>query len=159
MIRLDQPTVMDLCWLALNMREDEKDQWCALTNSDGYDPDMCARGLIAIPGPCWALIDTESNQAIVAGGFEPIRPMVWQTWMAGTDQAWEKHWRRITKETRLLMDGLFAEGVAHRIQCYGLASRTAAHEWYARGMRLKFEGVHSKLYADGRDAVCYARVK
>lgn len=156
MIQLSSTTLDDFAYIARRMREDEQDQWCALVGRAEYDADLCARGLAAINGPSFTLLSDGTPFCI--GGFDPIRPGVYQTWMAGTLAGWVHHWRAITKNSRRLMDHLLANG-AHRIQTIALASRVDAHEWYARGLQQSWEGVHRGWYADGRDAVCYARVK
>lgn len=149
------PALQDFVWLAMHMREDERAQWEALTGMP-YDADIAARGFANIPGVSFVLLDDE-GRAFCAGGFEEIRPRVWQTWMAGTAEGWEQHWRAITKHSRRLMANLFESGRAQRIQTYALASRTAAHEWYRRGLQQQFEATHPCFFADGQAAVCYAR--
>jgi hypothetical protein len=154
-VRVGFPTAFDLAWLAMHMRADEQAQWCALTGRGEYDADLCARGMAAIGGVSWCLYGRD-GRPFCAGGFEEVRPKVWQTWMAGTDEGWKRHWRTITKEARRCMAGLFAHG-AQRIQTYALASRTEAHEWYRRGLLQDYEGTHRAFFADGQDGVCYAR--
>lgn len=156
MIQLAAPIMEDLSFVARRMREDERAQWCALTGRDEYDPDLCARGLARLDGPAFCLVS--EGLPFCVGGFEPIRPGVYQTWMAGTPEGWEQHWRAITKHSRRLMAQLLATD-AHRVQTYALASRKQAHEWYARGLGQSFEAIHRCLFADGQDAVCYARVR
>lgn len=154
MIHLGVPTVVDLAYLAEHMRPDEREQWCALLGADSYCPDIAARIFATTQGYGWCLYD--DDMPLVAGGLQPIESGKWQTWMVGTPEAWERHWRRITKECRRLFDGLFADGTARRIQTYALESRTAAHEWYARGLGQQYEGTHVEFFADGQNAVCYA---
>lgn len=158
MTTLGYPSVMDLAWLAAHMREDERAQWCAVTGRAEYDADLAARTFAMTVGPMFCLYGDDA-MPLCAAGFEEIRPGVWQTWMAGTPEAWETHWRTITKHTRRICEGLFADGVARRIQTYALASRRAAHVWYSRCMGQTYEGLHRSFYADGQDAVCYARTK
>lgn len=157
MSRLSRPILEDFAFICRRMREDECAQWCALTGFEHYNPDLAARGLAVLTGPSFSLVDDQGLPYCV-GGFEPIRPGVYQTWMAGTDAGWVHHWREITKQSRRLMDDLLAHD-AQRIQTYALASRTQAHEWYSRGLKQTFEGVHRRFFADGQDAVCYARVR
>lgn len=156
-VRLATPIVGDFVYLAQNMRDDEIAQWLALTGAADYNPDLCARGFLALTGPAFVLVGPD-NLPVVAGGFEPIRPGVYQTWMAGTTAGWAKHWKAITRHSRRLVDGMLRDGVAQRVQTYALASRTAAHTWYERGLGQTFEGVHRSFFADGQDAVCYARI-
>lgn len=153
MTHFTAPTVMDLAYLAMHMREDEKAQWSALTGLP-YDAELCARGMAAIPGPSWCLVGDDGMPLVVAG-LEPIRPGVYQAWMAGTPEAWVTHWRSITKHCRRVFADLFAEG-AQRIQTLALESRKAAHVWYERGLLHRYEGTHAAYFADGQNAVHYA---
>lgn len=157
-LRLVRPLVEDVAYLSRRMREDEIEQWLALTGFAEYDPDRAARSIIATMGEVnFCLVDAD-ERAIVVGGYDEIRPKVWQTWMVGTKEGWERHWRSITKAARRTMDSLLDSGRAHRVQTYALASRTAAHEWYRRGLGMTYEGTHRRHFASGADAVCYAKV-
>jgi hypothetical protein len=155
--RLSSTIIEDVAYVTRRMRPDEIAQFLALTNLTEYDPDVAARALLAIRGPSFTAMGDDGLPFCVAG-FEPVSPGVWQPWMAGTMEGWDKHWRFITKTTRRWMDQLFDNG-ARRIQTFALASRKDAHEWYARGMQQQFEGLHRQWFADGQDAVCYARVR
>lgn len=156
-VRLTVPIVEDFAYLARRIREDEKAQWLALTGARTYEPDDCARNCVMLQGQKFVLVDG-SDLPIVAGGFEEVRPDVFQTWMIGTDAGWAQHWRAITMHSRRLMQRLLDQG-ARRLQTYALASRTKAHQWYERGLRQQYEGTLRQFYADGQDAVLYARVR
>lgn len=157
-LRVVPPLVADFVRLSRRMRADEVEQFLALTGMTVYEPEIASRMFLATPGLSYALVDADDN-AIAVSGCEEVRPLVWQTWMVGTDEGWASHWRGITKFCRRQMDTMFANGQAHRFQTYALASRVRAHEWYARGLQMEYEGTFRKFFANGADAVCYARVK
>jgi hypothetical protein len=153
--RLVPVLVTDLVRLAYEMRDDEKDQWCAVTGNAEYDPDLAGRMFAQIGGVSWCYVNA-AGEPVAAGGFEEVRPKVWQTWMAGTMEAWTDHWKAITRHSKRLGDRLIENGHANRIQTYALAERTAAHRWYeALGQR--YESHLEQFFADGRDAVCYVK--
>jgi hypothetical protein len=153
------PTISDILYIAGRMRDDEIAQYLALTGLSEYDPDVCTRTVLRVMGDVnFCLLDADGLPYCV-GGYDEIRPMVWQTWMMGTPEGWEKHWMDITKFSRRTMDSLLASDRAHRVQCYALATRTEAQEWYKRGLKMEFEGTLRKLFADGQDGVCYVKVK
>lgn len=156
-VRLEAPMLQDWVYLAHHMRDDERAQWEALTGMP-YDADFAARGFANTPGVAFVLIGAD-NKPIVGGGFEEIRPKVWQTWMAGSPEGWGTNWRAITKYSRRLINDLFASGRAQRVQTYALESRKAAHQWYLRGLGQSYESTLPKFYSDGQSAVCYARVE
>lgn len=155
--RLANLIVEDVAYLARRMRADEIAQYLALTGLQEYDPAVAARAFLAIRGPTYTVVG-DDDLPVCCGGFEEVMPGVWQPWMVGTMDGWAKHWRFITKTSRRLMDDLFTHG-ARRIQTFALASRKDACAWYARGLKQEFEGLHRAWFADGQDAVCYARVR
>jgi hypothetical protein len=157
-LRLVRPTLMDLAYLAVHMRGDEIEQYLALTGADTYDADTAARGFAAIPGVSFALVAPD-DLPVCAGGFEQVRPGVWQTWMVGTDDGWARYWRGMTKHTRRVMDALLAADGNRRIQTNALATRRAAHEWYRRGLGMQDEGVWRSFGVHGEDVMCFARVR
>lgn len=154
-VRLASPLLEDYCYLTKNMRPDEIEQWEAVTGSK-YDSNSCALGLASIPGLKFTIID-KKGYPVCVGGFEEIRPKVFQCWMAGTMDGWAKHWRVMTKFTRRIMDDMFESGQAQRIQIYALSSRTEAHRWYEKGLQCAYEGEHPYFFAGGQSAVCYAK--
>ena len=56
------------------------------------------------------------------------------------------------------MQGLFDAG-ARRLQTGALASRTKAHEWYVRGLKMKPEGVCEGFGLGGEDMATFVRLK
>lgn len=155
--RLASLVIEDVAYLARRMRPDEIAQYLALTGLTEYQPDVAARAFLAVRGPSFTVLG-EDDRPVCCGGFEETRAGVWQPWMIGTLEGWATYWRFLTKTSRRLMAQLFDEG-ARRIETYALASRKEAHEWYARGLGQQCEGVLRGWFADGQDAVLYARVR
>jgi hypothetical protein len=141
-------------YLASHMRQDEVEQWLAFSGDDVFVPRQWAATIDAFRGPRYTIMDSHGLPA-AAGGYAYLSPGVWQSWMAGTMDGWEHHWRSITKAVRWLMEGMFHIG-AQRLETYVIASRTRAIEWYTRslGMTLK-ESLPN--FANGRDAAIYMR--
>lgn len=155
---LANPTVADLFSLCQRMCAEEKDQFCAATGSETYDPEAAVRALVGVAGWQFCLLG-DSGIPVAAGGFFQVRPKVWQTWMVVADGGWERYWREITKSCRRMMAQLFASGECHRIETVALASRTKAGRWYMKALGERFEGVARAWFPDGRDAAIYAKVK
>lgn len=157
-IRLGMPIVQDFSYVASRMRPDEIAQYLALTGLIEYVPDVAARSLIASPGNSYVMVARDGLPVLV-GGFAPVRLGVFEGWLAGTQDGWANHWRAMTKVCRGLMDDMLQNSGAHRIEIFALSSRTKAHEWYSRGLKMQYEGTLRGYFADGQDAVCYARVR
>lgn len=154
-IRLGAPIVQDFAYIASRMRPDEIAQYLALTGLHEYVPDVAARALMASPGHSYVMVD-RAGLPVLVGGFVPVRRGVFEGWLAGTDEGWATNWRAMTKVCRGLMDDLFANG-AHRVETFALASRVQAHEWYERSLKMQREGTLRGYFADGQDAVVFAR--
>lgn len=153
-LRLAIPVLEDYVHLSKRMRADELDQFMAMSDMGEFRSDACARALANTAGPQWVALDPD-NRPVLLGGFQPLRPGVYEGWQISTDEAWARWWRSFTKISVRLMDDMFAGG-AHRIQTCALHNRTITHAWYERiGMRR--EGVLTRYCADGQDAIMFAR--
>jgi hypothetical protein len=152
------PDILDVAMLCHGMRPDEIDQWLALSGLPHYDADQAGRAIIATLGPFASVLVDRERKPIVVGGFVEERRGVFQTWMVGTPDGWATYWREITRWSRRAMDAMFRDHGAHRIQTHALASRTAAHEWYERGLGMTREGTLRRYFANGADAVVYSKV-
>ena len=107
-MRLVKPTLIDLLQLASQARPDEIAQYEALVGRK-WDIDDVANGHFNRPGIRYTLLDA-NDAPVVAGGYDPVGPGIWQSWMLGTMDTWGKHWRSITKASRFVADQLFEDG-------------------------------------------------
>jgi RimJ/RimL family protein N-acetyltransferase len=155
-VRVVQAQPDHLWRVAQFMREDERDQYRAWTGAAAYDMRACYQDMLAKGEATWALLDRR-GAAFYVGGLSNLRPGVFECWAAGTPEGWAAHWRAITRHTRRVLDATLGNGV-HRIEIVSLAERTAAGAWYAR-LGLVAEGRLRRYFADGRDAIIYAKVK
>lgn len=153
-VRIGSPLLGDFDVVAMNMRDDERSQWCATIGATHYSPTLCALTLVTLQGPRFVLVGRD-NRPLMLGGFEPVRPGVERGWMAAVHGSWEAHWFAMTREVRRLMRQRFTEGV-HRIEAVALASRTRTADWFARGLGMTFEGVLRGYFADARAASLYS---
>ncbi len=141
-----------LIYLCENSREDEIEQYRALTGVD-YDPEEAAFAFYGY-GPMRIALHGPDMKPIAAGGYHEVFPGVWQSWMVGTAEGWEKCWPSIHRGTRWLMQQVMDHGAARRLQTNALASRKKACEWYER-LGMKREGVMRGFGAGGEDVVLY----
>lgn len=149
-------TLADLLIICRNMRPDEIEQAQAFFPLDEWDADRLAAIMYLKEGPKFTLVDDNGNPIIV-GGFEPVSEGVMQSWMAGTMEGWEAHWRSITKASRWLMDSLLANGI-RRLQTNALASRAEACNWYVKSLKMEPEGIWKGYGRQGQDVAAFARV-
>lgn len=145
----------DVVTLAHQIRPDEMAQMCALRGWDAYDPEAAARWIISsLSSQSWSLVGRD-GLAFMVGGLDLVRPGVCECWAIATESAWEKHWKVMTMQCRRQIRRALAGG-AHRVSTVALASRTAAHEWYERGLGMSSEGVRTAYFANGADGVEFA---
>lgn len=155
-LRLATPLLDDVAYLARRMREDERQQFVALSGLPAYDADIAARAIASTPGPTFVVL--EGDMPVLLGGFDPLRTGVYEAWLVGTDEAWSRHGHAFTRICRRAIDQiLHADG--HRVQVCALASRTAAHDWYERFLGMEREGVHKRHGANGEDFIMFAKVR
>lgn len=153
--RLEPLTLLDLIMLCANMRQDEVEQYMAMTGAEKFDFERAAVGFYQTPGIRFLLVNA-AGQVLAAGGFQEVRTKVWRSWLVGTDAAWTDHWRSITEASRFVADCLFEDG-AQRIEDYMLASRVGAAKWCVNGLRMQLDGVLPNYAADGSDVAVYSR--
>lgn len=154
-MKLVQPTMLDLLMLTAQARDDEIEQYEALVGA--WNRDDVAAEFYAKFGVKFALIN-DDGMAVCAGGWDRVIDGVYQSWMVGTMDYWEKYWRSITKYSRFTMNQLLANG-ARRLQTGALASRTKTCEWYERGLKMKRESVFKNFGRNGEDMVMFVRLK
>lgn len=157
MLRVDTPTALDLAFLAQRMRGDEFRQFTGLTGIDRDVGDAAGRAAIGCRGPVWCIYDGPAP--IMAGGFDPIRPGVFEVWGIGTPAGWHDHGAMISRTAARFCRRMLDTGRAHRLQIQALADRPQAHEWYRRALRMQHEATLSRAAADGGDLLIFARVR
>lgn len=139
------------------MRDDEIEQYLAVTGRPEYDWQEAARDFCNSAGVKYTLVD-ETGEPIMCGGYNQATEGYWHSWMIGTDKGWRLHWRTITKAARWLMQEMIATG-ARRLETACLTSRVAANKWHAESMGLTLEGVHRKAGRNGEDIAVFAWVE
>jgi hypothetical protein len=150
--------LIHLHYLCARARDDERHQFAVLSDHEVYDPELAWAEFAALTlrGPHFTALD-DDNMPAAAGGYHLVRDGVWQSWMVGTDEGWDRHWRSITKGCRWLMDGLF-DGGARRLQTSALASRGEAIHWYIEGLKMTPCGVWAGYGRNGEAVAHFERL-
>ena len=149
------PRLADFYLVCHSLCEDEREQYRAFAGED-FDPEVVAAAYHLRECPKWVL-STDAGPVVV-GGFDMIRPGVWQDWLFSTPAAWSpENWRGVTRACRRVMDAML-NSQGHRLQCLSLASRTRAHRWY-RPLGLQLEGTLRGYGVNGEDALMFARLR
>ena len=157
MTTLSAPNMMDLLKVCSRPRQDEVEQYQELTGKD-WEVDAVANELYMRQGVKWVILD-DDQQPLVVFGADLILPGVWQTWMVGSQKAWDENWKAITRHTRKAMDFMFDQAGARRIQTMALASRSEACKWYEKGLRMTQESIAKGFGVTGQDFACFVKLK
>lgn len=135
------PAVSEICH---NMRKDEIEQhmqfFAAGAPVKDFDPRIASVGVVNLSGVAFFGVD-DAGHPYCAGGYYPDEsvPGVWKSWMIGTEDGWNRHWRDITRATRWVI-GKLLEGGARRLETNCISSRTDAQSWYTDFLGMKFDG-------------------
>jgi hypothetical protein len=154
LVRYGRALMADLLYLTQRMRPDEIAQWVALTGRP-FDADAAVRALAGLPAD--VLVGRDSLP-ILAGGIDTLRPGVGEAWMIGTLDGWAQYGGAITRWGRRILAAALDSNF-HRVQTVALASRTAAHDWYVRGLGMNREGMLPGYFADGQSGVLFAKTR
>lgn len=154
-LRLCEATLTDLDLLSQDMRSDEVEQVVAITGAP-FHPGDTAFLFAQLGGPRWTLADPR-GLPVACFGVEPRQAGAGRAWMIASKRGWEQYGWRMTRVVRKTLDTLLAEDF-ERIEVMALASRTAAREWYERGLGMTFEGYHHK-WIRGHDFVTFGKVR
>lgn len=147
--------------LAGMMRENEQAQYLAILGTEKYDPDTAAQWLINIwaqSSPYALTVVGSDGLPAAAGGFHPVAPGVWQSWMVGSEQGWAEQWRAMTKSTRWLMDRVL-DTHAHRVQTSAITTRVKAIEWFQRSLGMTPEGVFRGVGIRGESIAHFSKLR
>jgi hypothetical protein len=155
------PTLLEYLYVACHATEDEKRQIEAFSGY-AFNADRVAQAHYAMGGPKFGLYTVEDGKrdVLAVGGFWEPHPKVWRDWMITTPKLWSdrKYWAPATRQIRTLMDEILANPDVRVLECYSLASRTAAHRWY-KPLGYVYEATLKKRAANGEDVMVYSRVK
>jgi len=157
MTTLGAPNMMDYLKVCSQPLPDEVEQYREMTGNEWYVDDV-ANDLFSRDGLKWVILDNDNEPLAVFGG-DLLLPGVWQTWMISTATAWDQHGRAVTRHSRKVLDLMFDEGNARRIQTIAMVSRTQACKWYENGLRMTQESVAKGFGVTGQDFACYVRFK
>jgi hypothetical protein len=156
MMTLAHPTMLDLLTLCSQARPDEIVQYEELTGEE-WMIDAVANDFYNRMGVKFVLLD--GDRPIAAAGYYMLIDGVWESWMVGTMANWSTHWRSITKYSRKVMEIMFEQNNARRLQTCVMATRLKTCEWYVRGLKMHQECVLRKFGVTGEDMAIYARMR
>lgn len=147
-----------LLYLCENMRVDEIEQYMALSGAESFSPEVAAAGFYNTGGPMFSLIGKD-GLPVVAGGYFQVVPGVWNSWMVGTKDGWANYWRSITKASRWMMDFMFQDMGARRLETSAITSRAEACWWFVKSLGMAEEGIRVGFGQKGEDVAIYGKLR
>ena len=133
----------DIEIVARNMRERDRAEICALTDTD--DPVVAVSHLKVLPQ--FSAVVAKDEPIAVIGALYPW-PGCASAFMFATDR-----WPEVAKQTtrwakKVLVPALLAQN-CHRMQCYSLVDHVEAHRWLRYfGAKERFEPAYGKNHED-----------
>lgn len=154
---LTDMTLIDALVVCKGVAREEKVQIEAFTGLK-FDEQNVAMSCMNAPGHKFAARVKETGEPLVVGGFIPVGPTVFRTYMLATERGWAEHGVEITRHVIKAFRFIEKNQAHTRIETLCLASREKAQDWYKRiGMHL--ESQMPGYGASGERAVLYVRVK
>ena len=154
---VEDPGLDHFLQVFIDLPSDEQEQWSKIVGAP-YDAGRAATLAYMADGPVWAVV-TADGETLVVTGATFIRQGVYRVWYAARSVAWREYGEYVTDITNGLIQVMFHDFGAHRLEVICLPERTRARHWYERHLRLQFEAHMAKFCADGTDAVLYAAIK
>jgi hypothetical protein len=141
----------------IDLPNEERVQWTKVMG-EPFEPGQAAALAYTSPGPVWS-IETHDGEVLVVTGATFIRSGVYRVWYAARPKAWAHYGEEVTNITEGLIQVMFHDFGAHRLEVICLPERQKARRWYEKHLGLQFEARMAKFCADGTDAVLYAAVR
>lgn len=152
---VDSPSLDIYALICRDLPTDERRQYEAL-NGSKYDADELAAVMMLINGPKWAIVTADTAEPLAAGGYTLQSGGVWRSWMLARNVCWEKYAEEVTNICTGIMEMMFADFNAHRLETVCLADRTRARRWYERHLGLQCEGIMRAAGVEKEDVALYA---
>lgn len=148
-------TAADCLYVCLNMREDDYRETSDLTFAKTKE--AMARVILNQNGESYTICNRKGNPVLIGGTYYD-NPNVGIIWLFATDEISKRDWWVTTTFITQLIEVMFKDGSAHRIQALSIGWREVAHKWLQK-IGLVKEG-HLKGFAEnGYDVLIFGKIK
>ena len=155
---LETLTLHELRPICHDLPKEEREQYEALSGEE-YDPDVMAAVMLLIPGPKWCIVAADADEPLAAGGYTQERPGVWRSWMLARPACWTDFAEGVTNVCNGVMEMMFFDFKAHRLETLCMADRSQARRWYERHLGLQCEGIMHGAGKGKEDVAVYAKTR
>jgi hypothetical protein len=148
-------TALDCAFVCTNMREDDFLETSSLTFAKTRD--AMIKATLDEGGEHYTVLNRKGEPVIVGGTYYD-NPNVATIWLFATDKITKRDWWVATKFITGLIDRMFENGMAHRIQAFSIGWRHVAHKWFKQ-LGLKQEACLKGFTEDGIDVLIFSKIK
>ena len=148
-------SMSDCVYVCQNMREDDFRETSTLTYANTKEE--IAKVIFKQGGESYTIFN-KSGEPVIIGGAYYENPKVATLWLLATDKISKRDWWYVTQFIIQLIDVMFKNGAANRVQAQSIGWRKYAHKWFEK-LGLEKDG-HLKGFAeDGYDVFLYGKIK
>ena len=148
-------TLADCIYVCTNMRKEDYLETASLSFEKTRDE--IARGVINQLGESYTVLNKNKEPVLIGGAYYD-NPKVATMWLFATKNITKRDWWVGTQFIIGLIDRMFENGMAHRIQALSIGWRHVAHKWLQR-FGLSKEAHLKHIAEDGSDVLIFSKVK
>ena len=149
-------TALDCAFVCTNMREDDFLETSSLSFAKTRDA-MVKATLDEVSGEHYTVLNRKGEPVIIGGAYYD-NPNVATMWLFAAKNITKRDWWVGTQFIIGLIDRMFENGMAHRIQALSISWRHIAHKWLQR-FGLNKEAHLKHIAEDGSDVLIFSKVK
>ena len=151
-----QMTALDCAFVCTNMRDADYSETSALTNDKTRD--AMAKSIMNQGGESYTILNSKKEPVLIGGAYYD-NPRVATIWLFATNKITKRDWWVTTQFITGLIDRMFENGMATRVQAFSIGWRHVAHKWLQR-IGLKQEACLKGFSGeDGLDVLIFGKVK
>jgi hypothetical protein len=148
-------SLADCVFVCMNMREDDFRETSTLTSTKTRDE--MAKAILKQGGESYTIFNNKKKPVLIGGAYYD-NPRVATIWLFATDNISLRDWWVTTKFIKGLIQLMFDNGIAHRVQAQSIGWRHYAHEWLQK-IGLTKEGHLKGFSEDGYDVLIFGKAK
>lgn len=148
-------TMADCIYVCLNMRDEDYRETSDLTYAKTKE--AMAHQILNQGGESYTICNRKGDPVLIGGTYYD-NPNVGIIWLFATDEISKRDWWVTTKFIKELIEVMFENGTAHRIQALSIGWRKVAQKWLEK-IGLVKEGHLRGFARNGYDVLIFGKIK
>ena len=149
-------TLADCVYVCTNMREDDFNETSSLTYAKTRE--AMAVTIMNQGGESYTILNRKDKPVLIGGTYY-THPNLGTIWLFATDEITNRDWWVTTYFMKNLIEIMFNNETAHRVQAYSIGWRKVAHKWLQKSLGLVKEGHLRGFAANGYDVLIFGKIK